>query len=80
MQVYIQARWQCFNVVDFSCECLIKKIKYFWKWFYIQFVYDWKKMVRLVLQNQASSLVIGYLFFSLPIVFDEGGGNIWSRQ
>lgn len=31
-------------------------------------------MVRHVLQNQASSLVIGYLFFSLPIVFNEGGG------
>lgn len=33
-----------------------------------------KKMVRHVLQNRASSLVIGYLSFSLPIVFNEGGG------
>lgn len=34
-----------------------------------------KKMVRHVLQNRASSLVIGYLSFSLPIVFNEGGGE-----
>lgn len=33
-----------------------------------------KKMVRHVLQNRASNLVIGYLSFSLPIVFNEGGG------